>query len=288
MTGVFWPNGAPASTVPPKPGQANSGFRASSEYGRRTHPVTGKPDTFHAGIDLVGWTTILSPVDGVVTIAGWSGGYGNLVEVRRDNGDTFRMGHNASLMVRAGQRVTARQAVAIMGTTGNSTGVHCHLETRPGGGGATVNPRDYMAANAGGGDDGKDDDMPNRTSAIDRRSRTLTKGVWQTLYMNEAGTAASIATGRCRGISTAVVVASGLPPEGEIQFRLLKTKAGSSEQRGGTGVREAAATGGSIYATVTDNFELFNADDGIRWQYAVQYDGVTVTKTEVQTLVWPT
>lgn len=132
-----------------------------------------------------------------------------------------------------------------------------------------------------------DDDMPKRTTYIDTRERELTKGVWQTLYMNGDGTAASIASGKCIGISTAVVVCQGLPPGGEIQFRLLKTKTGTSESRGGTGVREAVATGGSTYGTVTDNFELTHDDDGIRWQYAVQYDGVTVTKTEVNTLAWP-
>lgn len=138
------------------------------------------------------------------------------------------------------------------------------------------------------GDGGTDqgDDMPTRTTAIDRRTRTLTKGVWQTLYMNEEGTAASIASGQCIGMSTAVVVCQGLPAGAEVQFRLLKTKAGSSESRGATGAREAAATAGGTYATMTDNFELTKSDDGIRWQYAVQHDGVTVTKTEVETLIW--
>jgi GH25 family lysozyme M1 (1,4-beta-N-acetylmuramidase) len=130
------------------------------------------------------------------------------------------------------------------------------------------------------------EEMPERTTAIDRRTRELEKGVWQTLYMNEESTAASIATGRCRGMSTAVVVCEGLPVGAEVQFRLLKTKSGSSEDRGGTGARDASATGGSSYATISDNFELTKDDDGIRWQYAVQHDGVTVTKTEVATLIW--
>ncbi|QDH93282.1 endolysin [Microbacterium phage Cressida] len=151
---VFWPNGSRSDVVPPRPGVASSGFRASSEYGWRIHPITGIR-TLHAGIDLIGWTTIVSPVDGIVTYAGWNGGYGNLVEVTRANGDTFRMAHNRSIDVFRGQRVSALQRLAIMGTTGNSTGVHSHFETRPGGG-ATINPRDYMARQpipgpAGGG-----------------------------------------------------------------------------------------------------------------------------------------
>ncbi|QDH91622.1 endolysin [Microbacterium phage Cinna] len=143
MTGTFWPNGSRSDVVPPKPGVASSGFRASSEYGWRFHP-NDHEWRLHAGIDLIGWTTILSPSDGEVTYAGWNGGYGNLVEVTRANGDSFRMAHNRSINVFRGQRVSALQPLAIMGTTGNSTGVHCHFETRPGGG-ATIDPRDFMA-----------------------------------------------------------------------------------------------------------------------------------------------
>lgn len=149
---VVWPNGAVASVEPPYPGQASSGFRATSEYGWRTHPVTGQPDTFHSGIDLVGWSTNVSPVNGRITRASWFGGYGNCIDVTAANGDVFRIGHNARLLVGYGDYVSAGQAVAIMGTTGNSTGVHTHFETRPGGG-STINPRDYMKAAAIGEDD---------------------------------------------------------------------------------------------------------------------------------------
>lgn len=175
---VYWPNGSRSDVVPPRPGVASSGFRASSEYGMRVNPVDGGY-RLHAGIDLIGWTTILSPVDGRVTFAGWNGGYGNLVEITADNGDRFRMAHNRSINVVYGQRVKARQAVAIMGTTGNSTGVHCHFEVYPKGS-ATINPRDYMARQpvpgpSGGGSTPiptpeEDDDMTRNTGIYTQRA----------------------------------------------------------------------------------------------------------------------
>ncbi|WP_449407989.1 M23 family metallopeptidase [Microbacterium maritypicum] len=138
MPNVLWPNGS--STIP----------HVTSEYNpARRNPVTGIIQP-HDGTDLTGWSVIVAPVDGVVTFAGYNGGAGNEVRIRADGpnafvkGDVFRMLHNRELWVRTGTRVTQGQGVAVMGTTGNSTGVHCHFETRPGGGGA-INPRQYMA-----------------------------------------------------------------------------------------------------------------------------------------------
>lgn len=137
MPAVLWPNGS--ASIP----------RVTSEFNpARKNPVTGIVQP-HQGIDLVGWSTIIAPASGVVTFAGYNGGAGNEVRIRADNGDVFRLLHNRELWARTGQRVSQGQGVAVMGTTGNSTGVHCHFETRPGGGNA-INPRDYMASrNAG-------------------------------------------------------------------------------------------------------------------------------------------
>lgn len=135
---VLWPNGS-ASQTPP---------RVTSEYGYRTHPVTGIPQTFHYGIDLVGWSIIKAPVEGQVIFAGYNGGAGNEVRIRGNNGHVYRLFHNRELWVRTGQWVAQGQDVAVMGTTGSSTGVHCHYQVEVGG--STVNPRNYMwAANAG-------------------------------------------------------------------------------------------------------------------------------------------
>lgn len=136
---VLWPNGRAATTP------EAAGVRATSEFGWRTHPVTGQRDTFHYGLDQVGWSIIIAPVNGVVTFSGYNGGAGNEVRIREDGtGDVFRLLHNRELWVKSGQRVSQGQQVAVMGTTGSSTGVHCHEETRPGGGDA-INPRDYYA-----------------------------------------------------------------------------------------------------------------------------------------------
>lgn len=141
---VLWPNGGTTPTP------EASGIRCTSEFGWRTHPVTGQRDTFHYGLDQIGWSIIIAPVTGTVTFAGYNGGAGNEVRIKADNGDVFRLLHNRELWVKTGQRVSQGQQVAVMGTTGSSTGVHCHEETRPGGGDA-INPRDYYARANGGG-----------------------------------------------------------------------------------------------------------------------------------------
>lgn len=141
MAAVVWPNGS--TSIPP----------VSGEYGMRWHPIQNIWK-MHDGIDLVGWSTIVSPVSGLVIFASYSGGYGNLVKVRAANGDEHWMAHNARFLVNKGAWVSQGQALAIMGTTGASTGIHSHYEIHPKGGRA-VSPRDYIAsanaASAGGG-----------------------------------------------------------------------------------------------------------------------------------------
>ncbi len=144
MTNV-WPNGS--LSIP----------TVTSEWGPRDPIWTpgGWASSVHQGIDLVGFDEIISPVTGVVTFAGYNGGAGNEVRIREDGtGDVIRLFHNRALNVSTGQRVSQGQLVAWMGTTGASTGKHCHEETRPGGG-ASINPRSWYAARnsstAGGG-----------------------------------------------------------------------------------------------------------------------------------------
>lgn len=144
MTPALWPNGG--ASAPAMPNTASSGFRASSEFDpARRHPVTGQVRP-HNGLDTIGYSTICSPVDGVVIQAAYDGGWGNHIKIRADNGDEFWMAHCQRFLVGRGTRVRAGTPVAIMGTTGLSTGVHCHWEVRPRGG-APVNPRTYMAVN---------------------------------------------------------------------------------------------------------------------------------------------
>lgn len=96
----------------------------------------------HKGIDIANstGTPVFSSAEGVVEKAGWNnGGYGNLVEIRHPDGTTTRYAHNSKILVQAGQQVSQGETIALMGSTGHSTGPHTHFEIHPSGKGA-VNP----------------------------------------------------------------------------------------------------------------------------------------------------
>ncbi|MFR5494354.1 M23 family metallopeptidase [Dialister invisus] len=103
----------------------------SSYYGYRTSPG-GIGSTFHEGVDIAGdyGTPISATAAGTVTQAGWGGGYGYLVEVKHADGIVTRYGHNSAVLVYEGQHVDQGSMIALMGSTGNSTGPHCHYEVR--------------------------------------------------------------------------------------------------------------------------------------------------------------
>lgn len=103
----------------------------SSYYGYRTSPG-GIGSTFHDGVDIAGdyGTPISATAAGTVTQAGWVGGYGYLVEVKHADGIVTRYGHNSAVLVYEGQHVDQGSMIALMGSTGNSTGPHCHYEVR--------------------------------------------------------------------------------------------------------------------------------------------------------------
>ena len=115
----------------------------SSFFGTRPDPFTGA-SAFHAGIDFAGapGTRVLAAADGVVSYAGRDQGYGKLVEVTHGNGYVTRYAHNASLLVEAGRTVRRGDPLALMGSTGRSTGTHLHFEVlrddRP------VNPMSFV------------------------------------------------------------------------------------------------------------------------------------------------
>lgn len=103
----------------------------SSYYGYRTSPG-GIGSTFHEGVDIAGdyGTPISATAAGTVTQAGWVGGYGYLVEVKHADGIVTQYGHNSAVLVYEGQHVDQGSMIALMGSTGNSTGPHCHYEVR--------------------------------------------------------------------------------------------------------------------------------------------------------------
>ena len=102
--------------------------------------------SFHTGIDISGSAaygkTIVAADGGVVISAGWKNGYGNCVQISHGNGISTLYGHASKLLVSAGQRVSKGQAIARVGSTGNSTGPHCHFEVIKNG--TKLNPISYV------------------------------------------------------------------------------------------------------------------------------------------------
>ena len=102
--------------------------------------------SFHSGIDISGGgaygKTIVAADGGTVTAAGYSGSYGLRVQINHGNGLQTLYGHCSKLLVKPGQRVAKGQAIALVGSTGNSTGPHCHFEVYRNG--ARVNPFNYV------------------------------------------------------------------------------------------------------------------------------------------------
>ena len=115
----------------------------TSEYGWRTHPIFGG-SKFHSGIDIAGeaGAPIVAARGGVVTHSGWIDGYGNTVMIDHGDGLVTLYGHNQSVAVTVGQKVRQGQVIAYCGSTGNSTGPHCHFEVRRNG--EPVSPYDYL------------------------------------------------------------------------------------------------------------------------------------------------
>ena len=115
----------------------------SSKYGKRIDPFTGKQE-YHKGVDIAGkeGAHILAVADGVVTWAGERTGYGKLVEIRHGNGYVTRYGHNKQSLVKAGDTVSKGDTIALMGSSGRSTGPHVHIEVIHNG--SQVNPVKYL------------------------------------------------------------------------------------------------------------------------------------------------
>jgi murein DD-endopeptidase MepM/ murein hydrolase activator NlpD len=128
---VFTGNPSASGFIWPVHGVLTSGF--GWRWGR-----------MHEGIDLAvpNGTPVVSAAAGVVIVAGWMGGYGNLVVVDHGGGISTAYGHNTSVTVGVGQQVAQGQLIAYSGNTGHSTGPHVHFEVRVNGG--AVDPLGYL------------------------------------------------------------------------------------------------------------------------------------------------
>ncbi|MFO1406483.1 MAG: M23 family metallopeptidase [Steroidobacteraceae bacterium] len=121
----------------------------SSHFGFRSDPITGH-NAFHAGVDVAAepGSKVIATGPGRVTFAGYKNGYGNVVEITHPTGYVTRYGHNARNLVHEGDAVEKGQAIAVIGSTGRSTGTHVHFEVEKNG--QTVNPARYLGPDARG------------------------------------------------------------------------------------------------------------------------------------------
>lgn len=119
--------------------------RLSSRFGYRGDPFLGTP-RMHSGIDIPGppGTPIHASAGGTVDFAGWAGGYGRMVEIRHGNGLATRYAHLSQILVAPGAAVDRGQTIALMGSSGRSTGSHLHFEVRSQG--KATNPLAYFGA----------------------------------------------------------------------------------------------------------------------------------------------
>jgi murein DD-endopeptidase MepM/ murein hydrolase activator NlpD len=101
----------------------------SSYFGERSDPFTGE-EGFHKGLDFAGTEgePVVAVAAGIVTWAGDRSGYGTLVEINHGNGYITRYAHNQTTLVTVGQSVSRGEHIALMGSTGHSTGPHVHFE----------------------------------------------------------------------------------------------------------------------------------------------------------------
>jgi murein DD-endopeptidase MepM/ murein hydrolase activator NlpD len=114
--------------IHPEGRPVSNGF-ISSYFGEREDPFDGR-EAFHKGVDFAGdkGSSVVAVAAGVVTWAGERSGFGKLVEISHGDGYVTRYGHAERTLVTVGQTVTRGQPVALMGSTGRSTGPHVHFE----------------------------------------------------------------------------------------------------------------------------------------------------------------
>ena len=130
-----------ASTIPSRR-PIDEGW-LSSHYGNRIDPFDGQK-TFHHGIDFAGQEGegIYAVADGLISWTGSKSGYGKTIEIDHGNGYVTRYAHSKELIASLGDKVTKGQEIALIGSTGRSTGPHVHFELLRGG--LTINPQAFI------------------------------------------------------------------------------------------------------------------------------------------------
>lgn len=119
-------------------------IKITSDYGMRIHPISGQYK-MHTGLDFGGQpsgTPVYASAPGIVITAGWLNGYGYTVIIDHGNKISTLYAHNSKLLVSVGDEVERGQAIAKVGSTGNSTGPHIHFEVRVNG--EYTDPKDWL------------------------------------------------------------------------------------------------------------------------------------------------
>ncbi|MBR5468641.1 MAG: peptidoglycan DD-metalloendopeptidase family protein [Firmicutes bacterium] len=137
---VYYTGGQLNWPVPSKPASSSS---LSSGFVNRKSPITGKQEK-HTGYDIPApyGSAIVAAEAGTVIYSGWMNGYGNTIMINHGNNLVTLYAHNSSLVVSKGTTVKRGQQVAKCGSTGWSTGNHCHFEVRLNG--TAVSPEPYL------------------------------------------------------------------------------------------------------------------------------------------------
>ena len=121
-------------------------YSVSSDYGERTHPITGEVSRMHYGMDIDGYAhdggDIVACDGGVVSEVGYNNGYGNYIIVDHGNGMQTLYAHMSGTAVSQGTTVGQGQTIGYLGATGMATGTHCHVEVFIDG--QNVDPADYL------------------------------------------------------------------------------------------------------------------------------------------------
>lgn len=120
--------------------------KINNEFGFRRNPFGGRSYEFHPGMDIDGerGDMVIAPGNGTVIKAGFTGGYGNMVEIDHGNGLTSRYGHMSKIETEVGATITRGQLIGLIGSTGRSTGPHLHYELRLND--KSINPRHFLPA----------------------------------------------------------------------------------------------------------------------------------------------
>lgn len=115
----------------------------TSVFGYRSSPFSGAL-ALHTGVDIAAapGTPVYAPADGVVSFAGYDGGYGKLISIDHGYGVVTRFGHNSEIYVTVGKKVKRGDIISAIGNTGRSTASHLHYEVRVNG--VPVDPENYI------------------------------------------------------------------------------------------------------------------------------------------------